>query len=99
MARTRIPGLTITSVDAKPSYEWLQKTLTLTERELAQARKELAEAEELVCQFKDASLLVTSAGDPADITPEHVRQHITELRQADAERDALKGADDGNGCP
>jgi len=45
--------------------------------------------QEEVDAFKCASMLVGHSGDPADITPGAVEKHITELREAESERDAL----------
>ena len=49
-------------------------------RQFEAFKKQLAERDEKIDEFKSASLLVTEAGDAADIEPHHVEAEITKLR-------------------
>lgn len=49
-------------------------------RQLKKASTQLTVAEQKIDDFKSASLLVGSSGDPADIEPDHVEAEISGLR-------------------
>ena len=57
--------------------------------EVQRLRAENDKLNDLIDEYKNASLLITSGGDPADITPAHIEAHITELR---AENERLREA-------
>ena len=53
---------------------------------LQEARREILTLLEEIDDWKCASMLEGSSGDPADIEPRHVEAHITDLRRTNAKQ-------------
>jgi hypothetical protein len=70
-----------------------ERALKLTEPvDVAKLRQRLADCLERIDEWKSASGLITSAGDPADIEPEHLEADLREREREAADLEALATA-------